>query len=44
MAGMMSMNTHLKGSLGFSGVFGIGFLLIVDILRGVHKRSGYTLR
>ena len=32
---MMSMNTHLKGVLGFSGVFGLGFFIIVDILQDV---------
>ena len=31
MYGMMSMNNHLEVVLGLSGVFYIGFLLIVDI-------------
>ena len=31
MADMMSIIAHLKGVLGFSGVFGLVFLLIVEI-------------
>ena len=30
-AGMMSMNTHLKFVLSFRGVFDLDFLFIVDI-------------
>ena len=29
--GMMSMSTHLKGVLEFSGIFGLDFLLVFDI-------------
>ena len=43
MAGMMSMNTHLKGVLGFRGVFDIDFFFIVDIWNDVLKGSGYNL-
>ena len=43
MAGMMSMNTHLKGLLGFSGDLDIGFLIIVEIWHDVQNGSGYTL-
>ena len=38
------MNTHLKGVVGFCGVFEIAFWFIVDILHYVQKGSGYTLR
>ena len=31
MAGMMFMNTHLKGILVIEGVFDLEFLFIVDI-------------
>ena len=31
MDGMMSMNTHLKGVLGFRGAFDLDFFFIVDI-------------
>ena len=37
MAGIMSVNTNLKGVLGFSGVFDMGFLLIVDIWHDFQK-------
>ena len=42
-AGMMSTNTHLKGVLGFRGVFDLTFLFIVKILHNVQNGSGYTL-
>ena len=41
---MMSINSHLKGVLVFSGVFDLGFSLTVDIWYDVHKGSGSTLR
>ena len=44
MAGIISMNTHLKGVLVFSGVFDLEFLLIVDKWHDVQKGSGSTLR
>ena len=37
MAGMVSINTHLKDVLGFSGVVGLDFLLIVEIWHDLHK-------
>ena len=40
---MMSMNTHLKCALGFSGVFDTGFLLIFDIWHDVQKGSVSSL-
>ena len=40
---MISMKTYLKGVLGFSGVFGLDFLLTVEIWHDVHKVSGPTL-
>ena len=43
MAGMMSMNTHLKGVLGFRDLFDIDFLFIVNIWNDVHKGSGSNL-
>ena len=43
MDGMMSMNTHLKGVLGFRGAFDLDFFFIVDIWNGVQKGSGYNL-
>ena len=43
MDGMMPMNNHLKGVLGFESDFDLGFLLIVDIWHDVQKGSGYTL-
>ena len=43
MAGMMSMNTHLKGVLEFRGVIDLDFLFIVDIWHDVQNVSGYTL-
>ena len=43
MAGMMSTNNHLKGVLGFSGVFYLELLLIVEIWNDMRKISGSTL-
>ena len=43
MAGIMSMNTHLKGFLGFRGVLNLAFLCILEILHDVQKVSGSTL-
>ena len=43
MAGMISMNTHLKGVLGFRVVFDIDFLFIVNIWNDVQKSSGSNL-
>ena len=43
MSVMMSINTHLKSLLGFRGVFGPGFLFIVDIWHDVQNGSGSTL-
>ena len=42
MDGVISINTHLKGVLGFIGVFDLVFFLIVDIWHNVQK--GSTLR
>ena len=44
MAGMMSMNTHLKGVLGFSDTLDPGFLLIFEIWYYEQKWSGSTLK
>ena len=44
MAGMMSMKTHLKGVLSFSGVFDLDFSFIVGIWNDLQKGSGSTLR
>ena len=43
MAGIISMNTHLKGVLGFRGVFDIGCSVIVEIWYDVQNVSGYIL-
>ena len=43
MAGMMSMNNHLKCVLGFRGVFDLDFFFIVDIWNNVQKGSEYNL-
>ena len=43
MAGMISMNTHLKSVLGFRAVFDLYFLFIVDIWHNVNKGSVSTL-
>ena len=43
MAGMVSMNTHLKGVLGFRGVSDLEFLFIVYIWHDVHNGSGSKL-
>ena len=40
---MISINTHLKGVLGFIDVFDLYFLFIVDIWHDVNNVSGYTL-
>ena len=37
MAGMMSMNTHLKIILGFRSVFDLEFLFIVEIWHYAQK-------
>ena len=42
-SGMIFTDTHLKGLLGFGGVFDIGFLFIVEIWHDVKKGSGYIL-
>ena len=34
-SGIMYINIYLKSVLGFSGIFGIGFLLIFDIWNDV---------
>ena len=44
MAYVMSMNTNLKGVLGFSGVLDIECLFIVDIWHYVQKWPGSTMR
>ena len=42
-AGILSMNTQLKGFPSFSCVFDIVFMLIVDIWHDLQKGSGSTL-
>ena len=42
-AGMMSMNTHLKVLLNFKDFFDVAFLFIVEIWHYVHNGSVYTL-
>ena len=42
-AGMISINNHLKGVLDFRGVSDLAFLFIVDIWHDVQNGSGYTL-
>ena len=37
MAGIMSMNTHLKGVLDFRGVFDLNFSFIMGIWHDVHN-------
>ena len=43
MAGMMSINTHLKVVLGFICVYDMSFLFIVEILHYVYNGSVSTL-
>ena len=43
-AGMISLNTHLKGVLDFRGIFDISFLFILEIYNDVQNVSGSTLR
>ena len=43
MAGMVFMNTHLKGVLVFIGFPDLDSLFIVDIWYDAQKGSGYTL-
>ena len=42
-AGMMSMNTHLKGVLAFIGFFDLSLFLIMEILHDVQNGSVYTM-
>ena len=42
-SGMISMDTHLKGYLGYRGFFDLRFLFIVEILNDVHNGSVSTL-
>ena len=41
--GIMSIKTHLKGYLGFSGILDLAFLFIEEIWHDVKKGYGYIL-
>ena len=43
MAGMLSMDTYVKGVLDFRGVFYLAFVFIVEIWHDVQSGSGSTL-